>query len=103
MASSCTWGTVEIADSVVNWKHNGNDGSILFPADWLREEPVGFLDVQVHVVKPEFGYVLKTNPGLMNPKWNLRDKDQADIEVLRTLLLEGRVNLDSLCPQVSSI
>ena len=96
-------GHVEFDDSVVNWKHNGDDGSILFPADWLREDAVKFLGIEVHVVKPEFGYVLKMNPQLMNLDWAPRDKDQADTEVLRAMLLEKQVDLDLLLPQVKSV
>jgi hypothetical protein len=96
-------GHVEIHGDTVHWKHNGNEGTILFPADWLRAEPVPFLGVIVHVAGPELGYVLKTNPSLMNPDWQPRDKDQADIDRLKDLLLEKQIDLDTLNAKVSSI
>jgi hypothetical protein len=96
-------GHVEIHGDVVHWKHNGNLGTILFPADWLRAEPVLFLGITVHVAGPELGYVLKTHPQLMNPDWQPRDKDQADRARLRDLLLQKQVDLDTLSPEVKSI
>jgi len=94
-------GNVEV-DGVVNWRHNGNNGTITFPVSWLREKPVDFCDIEVHIVEPEFGYVLKTNPTLMNPKWVLRDKDKPDIKILEKILLQKEVDLDSLRLQVSN-
>jgi hypothetical protein len=96
-------GHVEISDRVVEWKHNGVDDSIFFPVDWLGQEPIAFLGVHVHVVKPELGYVLKTSPGLMNPEWTWRDKDQTDIEMLRALLLAKGVDVESLRPHVRAV
>lgn len=48
-------------------------------------------------------YVLKMNPRLMNPDWRPRDKDQADVEVLRAMLLQKQVDLGSLLLQVESV
>jgi hypothetical protein len=88
---------------IVNWKHNGNRGSILFPAAWLRREVVPFLGVELHIAEPELAYVLKTNPHLMNPDWSARDRDRADIALLRAMLAEKRVDLDTLLSQVQSV
>jgi hypothetical protein len=96
-------GHVEIQGDVVCWKHNGNEGTILFPVGWLRAAPASFLDVTVHVAEPELGYVLKTNPSLMNPDWQPRDKDRTDIDLLRYILLERQIALDPLSSRVSSI
>ena len=96
-------GGVDSNGCIVNWKHNGNHGSIFFPTDWLRKEAVRFLGLEVHVVEPQLGYVLKMNPRLMNPDWTSRDKDRADLEVLRAMLLEKQVDLDSLLLQVKSV
>lgn len=87
----------------VDWKHNGDRGSIRFPSDWLHEEPLDFYGLQVHVVEPELGYVLKTHPGLMNAGWEPRDKDRADLQVLQATLIEKRVDLDALASQVISV
>lgn len=95
-------GHVEIRGSVVYWKHNGNEGTILFPVDWLSADPVPFLGITVHVAEPELGYVLKTNPSLMNPDWQPREKDRADIDLVTNVLLEKQVDLDALVSRVSS-
>jgi hypothetical protein len=96
-------GHVEISGAAVDWKHNGNAGSILFPVAWLRPDPIAFLGVTVHVAAPELGYVLKTNPSLMNPDWQPREKDRVDTDRLRDVLLGKHIDLDSLSLRVSRI
>jgi hypothetical protein len=96
-------GHVETHGEIVHWKHNGNEGTILFPLDWLCSEPADFLGVTVHVAGPELAYVLKVNPQLMNPDWQRRDKDRADIDLLKDLLLEKQIDLDMLRSRVKSI
>ena len=95
-------GNVEI-DDVVNWRHNGDSGTITFPASWLREHLVDFCGVQVHIVEPELGYVLKTNPDLMNPEWKPREKDKLDIKPLEKILVQKGANPDLLCLRVNSV
>jgi len=96
-------GHVEIHGDVAHWKHNGNQGTILFPAGWLGADPAPFLGVTVHVAGPELGYVLKTHPQLMHPDWQPRDKDRADIDRLQDTLLKKQVDLHSLSFRVSSM
>ena len=55
------------------------------------------------VVEPELGYVLKLDPHLMNSGWAARDKDRADIEVLRALLADRHVDLGALPGWVKSV
>jgi hypothetical protein len=61
------------------------------------------MGVHVHVVRPELGHVLKTNPSLMNPEWTARDKDRADIEVLEALLRKEGIALGALPSQVAAV
>ena len=88
---------------IVQWKHNGNNGIVTFPSYWLRQEPVEFYTVKVHVVEPEFGYVLKSHPQLMNPEWKPRNRDLVDIKRLSDILSEKQVDLATLLSQVASI
>jgi len=94
-------GNIEI-DDVVNWRHNGDNGTITFPVGWLREYPIDFYDVQVHVVEPEFSYVIKSLPSLMNPEWVSRGKDQTEIKILEGLLVQRDVESGLLTSLVNS-
>ena len=96
-------GNVRIKNHRAYWYHNGNKGYISFPDFWLVKDPVHFMNITVHVVKPEFQYVLKSNPRLMNPEWKLREKDTYDRTVLREILKKRGVSLDNLFMQVNSI
>jgi len=94
-------GHIEV-DDVVKWKHNGNDGTITFPVSWLSENPVDFYGLKVHVVEPEFEYVIKSNPNLMNPKWTSRNKDRVEIEMLEDILVQRGVDNDSLISRMTT-
>ncbi len=84
-------GHIEIHQEVV-WKHNGLDGAILFPIEWLNKKGIPFHGIAVHVTEPELTYVLKTRPDLMNSCWTARDKDKADLQILEALILKkGRL------------
>ena len=54
------------------------------------------------VVEPEFEYVIKSNPNLMNPKWTSRNKDKVEIEILEDILVQRGVDLGSLISRMSS-
>jgi hypothetical protein len=95
-------GHIDIAE-IVQWKHNGNNGTITFPVHWLRQEPVEFFTIKVHVVEPEFGYVLKSHPQLMNPEWKPRDRDLVDMRRFAEILSRKQVDVTKLLPQVTSI
>lgn len=96
-------GHLEIRDSQVEWKHNGDKGSIIFAKDWLDQKVYHFYDIELFTVKPEFEYVLKTHPELMNPDWVLRQKDLDARERLINLLDDKYGDLDSLYELVASI
>jgi hypothetical protein len=76
-------GHVEISD-IARWTHNGEKGSIWFPVDWLDSKPVVFCGVEIHVVRPEFQYVMIERPQMLNPNWKHRDKDIAARQYLRS-------------------
>jgi hypothetical protein len=79
-------GHLEIHEKSAEWFHNGREGRIAFSSSWLNDQTISFQNRYIHAVLPEFQYVLKLRPKLMNPEWRHRDKDISDIEVLRTLL-----------------
>ena len=88
--------------SHAKWTHNGEKGYLLFPITWLRMPAIPFYDAQIHVVEPELQYVLKTHPGLLNPAWKPREKDQRDKRVLRELLQHKNTNIKQLSSQIFS-
>ncbi len=54
-------GNVEFGE-VATWTHNGEKGSLLFPAAWLSLDVVEFYGMELHVAAPELQYVLKEHP-----------------------------------------
>jgi hypothetical protein len=78
------------------WTHNGDLGSIYFPPEWLQQSAIGFYDVGVHVVTPEFQYALLAHPELLNRKWALREKDIAAKAYLKALLENKGINQSNL-------
>lgn len=78
-------GHVEVSEKA-RWTHNGKKGSIWFPRDWLHLQSVNFCGVEVHVVKPEFQYVMIERPQILNPNWKHRDKDILAQKYLRSCI-----------------
>lgn len=85
-------GHIEFLDKVC-WSHNGDKGSIWFPAEWLNMNPVKFCGIKVHVVQPEFQYVLLEHPQILNPEWNPREKD-----IVAREYLKGCIENKGICP-----
>jgi hypothetical protein len=98
---SLHFGNIEISDSV-KWMHNGENGHVEFPRIWLINKPMCFLNVKVHVVAPEFEYVIKSQPKILNPSWVPRGKDAGAKLILEKILREKNVNLNELHCQVKS-
>jgi hypothetical protein len=94
-------GNVEIGEAA-RWTHNGEQGTLLFPASWLSMETIEFYGMEVHVVAPELQYVLKECPELLNPAWIIRKKDIPEKEHLRRILLEKGIDVCSLHELISS-
>ena len=92
-------GHVEIANKA-RWTHNGDKGSIWFPSAWLNFQSVDFCGIEIHVVKPEFQYVMLQQPQMLNPNWKLRDKDLAAREYLRNNIESRGNNPHTLLEQV---
>lgn len=78
-------------------------GSLLFPLAWLSLDAVEFYGTEIHVVAPELQYVLKTHPELLNPDWQIREKDILDKEHLRDILIQKGTEICSLHKLVTSI
>jgi hypothetical protein len=92
-------GHVEIADKA-RWTHNGDKGSIWFSSEWLDFQSVDFCGIEIHVVKPEFQFVMIERPQMLNPDWKLRDKDIAAQEYLRNNIESRGINPHTLLKQV---
>lgn len=85
----------------VTWTHNGEQGFLQFPLSWLKSEPIHFYDVPVHVVAPEFEYVVKHYPHILNPNWQLRPKDLIAQAQLEDILEKQAIDFSSLYQQVN--
>jgi hypothetical protein len=92
-------GHVELSDKA-RWTHNGEKGSIWFPSNWLNLEPVNFCGVEIHVIKPEFQYVMIERPKMLNPNWKHRDKDISARKYLRSLIEGKGITPQTLFEQV---
>ena len=58
------------------WRHIGEQGTVGFPLDWLPTTPLPFYDTFAYVAGVEFEYCIKTNPRLLSPTWQGREKDR---------------------------
>lgn len=81
-------------DGIAHWYHAGPHGTVFFPYDWLDERPRTFCGTPVRTIGERLTYVLKTNAHLLNPEWELREKDLTDIATLERLLMEGGYSVD---------
>lgn len=93
-------GNVRLGNQVT-WTHNGEEGVLTFPLDWLSKEAHKFCGVKVHVVEPHFEYVVKHYPALLNPNWVPRDKDLAARQKLSEILLGKTIDINDLRRHVS--
>lgn len=95
-------GHVELSDKV-RWTHNGDKGSIWFPQEWLISKPVSFCGIEVHVVEPEFQYVIFEHPQMLNPNWKHREKDIVARKYLRSCVEGKGITPQALFGQVSDV
>jgi hypothetical protein len=93
-------GHVELSDRA-RWTHNGDKGSIWFPKEWLSTQPVRFYGQEIHVVEPEFQYVMIECPQMLNPNWKHRQKDIDARAYLKSRTNERGASLQSLLDRVS--
>ncbi len=78
------------------WTHNGDLGSLFFPLEWLARQTRRFYELDVHVVAPEFQYVLLTHPELLDPTWKPRAKDMVAKDCLKAILEVNNIHLAGL-------
>ena len=81
-----------IEDSRAKWRHVGDQGTVVFPADWLDPVPRRFYGVRAHISGVRFEYAIKTHVRLLSPEWKLREQDRAALLVLKAELT--RAGLD---------
>ena len=74
------------------WRGAGDEGTLFFPLKWLDNEPRIFYDTKVYISGIEFEYAIKTNPKMLHPKWEPREKDLKAIESLSKLLEERNID-----------
>lgn len=92
-------GHVELTNKA-RWRHNGDKGSIWFPSAWLDFQSKNFCGIKIHVVKPEFQYVLLECPQMLNLDWKHREKDIAAQRYLKNLIESTGINSHTLLQQV---
>jgi len=68
------------------WKHIGDEGSVFFPVGWLDEIPRDFYGVKIFTAGIKFEYALKTKVSMLNPEWQLREKDREAITYIKEKL-----------------
>lgn len=95
-------GHVELSDKAC-WTHNGLKGSLWFPREWLNAMPVNFCGIEIHVVAPEFQYVMNERPKLLNPAWRHRRKDIVTRKYLRSAIAARGISPHSLFEQVREV
>ncbi|HSL44090.1 MAG TPA: hypothetical protein VK897_11705 [Anaerolineales bacterium] len=93
-------GHVEISGKA-RWTHNGDKGSIWFPCECLNPHPKKFCGFEIHVVEPEFQYVVLERPHMLNPDWQSRQKDIQAQHYLRKYIEAKGIRSESLLKLVS--
>jgi hypothetical protein len=68
----------------------------------LDPTPRGFYDVLAHISGAQFEYAIKTNVHLLNPEWELRDKDRSALSFLRAELEKNGLDAATVLAQVWS-
>jgi hypothetical protein len=84
----------------VRWTHNGDLGSLYFPVKWLPQAVKKFYDLEVHVIAPQLQYVLLEHPELLNPAWELRNKDRIAKAYFENYLENSGVAVEGLKTQI---
>jgi hypothetical protein len=81
-----TFTSVRNVDGIAHWYHAGPRGTVFFPYDWMDKEPHDFYGVKAYTFGIEMAYTLKNNVRLINPEWQNREKDKADITILDKII-----------------
>ncbi|MEM7127697.1 MAG: hypothetical protein AAF702_15290 [Chloroflexota bacterium] len=102
IGTSIHFGHIELTE-YTRWVHNRDSktGVFCFPNVWLSDLAYLIDGVGTHVVEPEFEYVIKSQPTLLNPHWIPRPKDIDAFEQTKALLAMRGVDLASLSYMVS--
>lgn len=79
---------LQINGKVAEWMHIGNEGSVYFPSEWLDQIPRSFYNIKVYTSGIRFEYAVKTKISMLNPEWNLREKDLLAIKYMKEKLDE---------------
>ncbi len=87
-------------DGIIHWRHIGRHGTVFFPVDWLDVEPREFSGVRAYTAGAKLLYAIKSHAELLNPEWKQRDKDIADLAVLKDILLSQGVSEKEIFPQI---
>jgi hypothetical protein len=90
---------VQREGDVIVWSPKDREGTITFPVEWLPGGKVSFGGQEFRAADIRLSYAMKVLPNRTNPKSSLRPKDEADIEILESLLLEMSENIPDYEPE----
>jgi hypothetical protein len=93
---------LEIKYDVAIWKHIGQKGFVIFPKDWLDQEPRIFYDTKVLTAGYKFEYTFRKIAKYLNPKWNERDKDKEAKEYYKNILDKNKIKEEDLLKKIWS-
>ena len=81
---------------ILHWYLIGAGGTVFCPYEWLDEKPRLFHGVPVYTFGANLAYLIKSNVKLITPEWQPRDKDIADIKILKQILSAQKVDIDEI-------
>ena len=93
---------LEYDSEIAMWHHIGNEGTLFFPRVWLENEPRIFYNTRVFISGIEFEYCIKARVDLLDPTWQLREKDTEALKYLTGLLGKKNVSSESVLRMVRS-
>jgi hypothetical protein len=93
---------LEIDGENAMWHHAGRQGTVHFPVAWLDSTARKFLGARVYTCGVLFEYAIKTNPRLLNPQWQPRDKDHDAVAFLEQQLATSSMRDRGLLSEIWS-
>jgi len=99
---SATFNSVKNVGGIANWYHAGERGVVYFPFEWLDAAPRKLYGTPVYTLGIEMAYILKKNVRLINPKWEPRKRDKADIAILEQVIAAQGVCKETILTKVWS-
>ena len=93
-----------IDHDIAIWKHIGDRGFVIFPKQWLDNEPREYNGLKVLTAGIKFEYCFRKMAKHINPDWKNknREKDNINIEYYKNKLAENGINEKELLENIYS-